>query len=94
MCVAKTLHKLAEAIGGKAWGVDIGMPRVYFGSRLLHAKVFIAFPKAVGASLGCPVLRIHHQRPGRPYPLHKRIQADDYKAVLVAAQQWLQKNSV
>ena len=93
MCVAETVHRLAEAIGGKEWGVNIGKPRVYLISRLQHAKVYIAFPKAVGDNLGLPVLRIQHQRPGRPYPSHKRIRAAEYKVVLLAAREWMQKNS-
>ena len=92
MCVAEKLQRLAAALGGKAWGVDIGSPRVYFNSRLMHAKVFIAFPKAAGDNLGCPVLRVQHQRPGRSYPLRKRITTADYKPVLLAARQWVQKN--
>jgi hypothetical protein len=92
MCVAEKLKKLAAAVGGNAWGADVGYPRVYFNSRLLHAKVFIAFPKAAGDNLGCPVLRVQHQRPGRPYPLKKRITTDDYKSVLLAARQWVQNN--
>jgi hypothetical protein len=92
MPTADRLCALAAAIGGNAWGLHIGKPRVYLSARLLHAKVYLAFPKATDNNLGRPVLRIQHNRPRRPYSSRKRITVKEYNAALLAARQWVQNN--
>ena len=52
MSNSEELTKLAELIGGKAWGADKGKPRIYMRSSR-DRKVFFMFPDAVDGDCGC-----------------------------------------
>lgn len=94
MTLDEKLQAVAAAVRGKAWGADIGKPRVYLAARLQHVQVYLDFPKAAADELGTPVLKIHHRRPGKPYPLRKRVTAAEFRALVLAARSWMQKNAV
>lgn len=45
MTISEQLTQAAEIVGGKAWGLDRGKPRIYLPSRR-DAKVYISFEDA------------------------------------------------
>jgi hypothetical protein len=49
MTVREQLNKIAEIVGGKAWGLDIGKPRIYVNYRR-DVSLWIEFADAAYAS--------------------------------------------
>ena len=45
------LNTIASIVGGKAWGADLGKPRIYLPSRR-DMKVWIEYPDATADELG------------------------------------------
>lgn len=55
---SRALHDVAEAIGGQAWGLDVGKPRVYVPSPVATRSWF-EFPDYTPADIGIPKLGIY-----------------------------------
>lgn len=53
------LNKLAEIIGGKPWGYQKNLPRIYMDAKRRDAKVFFAFPDWTFGQLGGATLMVY-----------------------------------
>lgn len=59
MTIADQLTAAAAAIGGKAWGVEKGKPRIYVQTRRRDVTAYFSFPDADAADLGGAQLQVY-----------------------------------